>query len=258
MALKREQSDLQTGQRQALLRMVHRFATIGRDRAQMAIETGPNGQEALRAILIEIDETMLPRRIRVEGAVGWQMDLYASNRRLLAVKTNDIERETTLNSPHKLAGQFADILRSFITENDEVRILPPQKIAPSKDSGVSVSTDLLAHALGLTDRWNDSDPTDALAALERVSIASLHATPCPSFSREQGTDTDLDQLKAFWCEYTHNVAHRKDAWHGNDGQRDCKAFELDHQRYLIVVHLHHDSTLLALLQREHLSILQKI
>ncbi|MEM6589078.1 MAG: hypothetical protein AAF641_11575, partial [Pseudomonadota bacterium] len=226
--------------------------------AQTFIETGPDGYAALRRILIEIDETMLPRRITFEAGRGGQIDLYASNRRLLAVTAKGFEPETALNSPQKMAQHFAEVLRSFIAENKTIRLLRSQKTAPSKEAGVSVSTELLARALGLNDGWNDGDLVDALETLKEASIASVHAKYCLSFSCEQGPLPELDRLKTFWRDHTRVVAPINGTWGGHDVNRECSAFELDRQKYLVVIQINHDSALLALLPREHLNVLAKM
>ncbi|MEM7731210.1 MAG: hypothetical protein AAF280_00310 [Pseudomonadota bacterium] len=258
MRLKQKEPHPHQDQRQAFKQMVDRFARIGFGRAQPLIETGPDRYPELRRILIEIDETMLPRRIVFENGRRRQIELHASNRRLLAVKAKGFEPETAPNSPQKLAQQFAELLQSFVAESETICLRPPQKIAPLKDAGVSVSTDLLARALGLIERWNDADPVDVLEVLKETSIASLHATPCLSFSCEQGPETEVGRLKSFWREYTRNVVPKTDTWRGPDGKRECRAFELDRQKYLVVVQTNHVSAVLAVLPRKHLNTLAMV
>ena len=246
----------------ALERMVDRYACKEHPRYRVMIGAGLGGDAAMRELLLEIDQTMLPRRISVHCSPHEDLTLYVSNRRLFDVKKRGAPPARPPQSPKDAARVFASILRGAIHDADGLVLQEPQALAQFDEVGVSVSTALLADVLGLREAAEPALRIDGtqedFSLIRDASIASLLATPSLSFSEAKGTQNEIAQLQNFWLDYVRRTGLAPNRGRIKHRDKECFVVPINRDTHLVVATKDEKTWCLALVPRQRLQWLTEV
>ena len=237
--------------RNELETLIKRYARKERPRYGITIDPGPEGDTALRELLLEIDQTMLPRRIFVQCPPHQGLTLFVSNRRLFAIQKHGQGVAEVPQSPKEAARVFASLLRGAAQESTALVLQEPQALAHFDDVGMSVSTALLADVLGIGDEPSSAEgvPED-FKAIRDAAKASLIAKPCLSFTQTRGAEAEIAQLQSFWCEYVTQSGLEPTRRRIKHHCRDCFVVPVSRDTHLVVATTDEELWCLALVPRQ--------
>lgn len=181
-----------------LERALRRFAAAGRSRPRRRFSPSPCHEAVLRALLAEMDETVLPRQFELISDTGAKLVLTVSNRRLLSVAGAG-EGIRAATDPEDLADQAMVMLRALLDQADSVTLdvikaAPPDTAA----SSISCSVRLLADAAGLAafDDTDDALPGNFVEMVKALAHAWLRFDTGWRDREGDGPDDLIEQLKS--------------------------------------------------------------
>ncbi|MCA0869801.1 hypothetical protein LCL97_03090 [Seohaeicola saemankumensis] len=171
--------------------LVHRFVLAGSEAAHDGAGNrgGDPVSAALRLILREIDETVLPRYLTVYDSDRPLARLVVSNRRLFALECEGTAATEAPSDPPAAARVFVKGLRNLATTATALRIRTSGRALEIGHSGVSCSASHLAAAAGLSENGGDADRLDAF--VDQVKPFCHGWARCGLQDTETGGDAEL-------------------------------------------------------------------
>lgn len=243
----------------SLEKMVQRYARDERPRYGRVIEPVRGADTALRELLMEIDQTMLPRRICVQCPPHEDLLLYVSNRRLFDIKTRGEPHAPVPKSPKEAAQVFASLLRDATRNTTGIIVQKPHSLAHFDDVGMSVSTALLAHNLGVRDEGQPVTPAQDVgadfASIRDAAFASVLATPWLSFSQPRGPEQEIAPLQVFWRDHVKRANLEATRGRIRHQSQECFVAPIDGDMHLIVATKDQENWCLALVPHARLQAL---
>ena len=153
-------------------------------------------------VLREIDESVLPRDIRVSTDNGDELHLLVSNRRLISVKASGASipsDQASPGDPDEAARIYLDRLKSVLGSARKIE-LTHKRCPDLRDSdSVSCSAQSLARAAGLSVGILGGSPglRDFLKSLESLATAWLYLPGKAAESQSNGDPALINGLSAF-------------------------------------------------------------
>ncbi len=171
--------------------LVHRFVLVGAEAAHDKAGNcgGDPVSAALRLILREIDETVLPRYLTVYDSDRPLARLVVSNRRLFALECEGNVATEVPSDPPAAARVFVQGLRNLAATATILRIRTSGRALEIGHSGVSCSASHLAAAAGLSENGGDADRLDAF--VDQVKPFCHGWTRCGAQDNRTGGDSEL-------------------------------------------------------------------
>ncbi|WP_139837814.1 hypothetical protein [Roseovarius litorisediminis] len=156
----------------------------------------------LRAILVEIDETILPREITLTADTGATAVLTVSNRRLLSLFLSDDETGQTgelPSDPTSAAKQYISRLLYMFGRCDEVALEVSERAPAKLAVGLSCSAQSLADAAGLCDIYGPLNPSldRFLQDIKDMACAWIELGPPPAAQKSHGSEGLIKMLENF-------------------------------------------------------------
>lgn len=150
----------------------------------------------IQAVLREIDETVLPRRITLRSETGAAVDLLVSNRRLYAVTVGG-EAGADPSDPQEAAGIFARRLKAALGQVRRVTLHAARPEVDPDVQHIGCTAQALAQAIGVAFRANTAAGLEEfLAWIEAEALAWLR--PGKGGAERSGGAADLiGPLRAF-------------------------------------------------------------
>ena len=179
----------------ALLRLADDEAHWGRKSFSMPEER----QAFLHRLLVEIDETVLPRQITVSSEAGPVTTLTVSNRRLVSLLLDHENQpaEQTPDDPATLALNYVKTLQSLTETGSKISISVSQLSHQKSSTGLSCSAHSLANAMGITDFGTSADTSleDFIKETTNRASAWLKDEFCLDAPECQGAPEELILLQ---------------------------------------------------------------
>lgn len=184
-----------------LCSVVKRFASVGGpgDPARHAIV--PDRHAMLSAVIREIDETLLPRQIRVEADTGATALLTVSSRRLVWLETSAPDPAPLPDhDPNAAATWFIDRLETTFRNSRKIAFRISDRRPVVETSAVSCSAGQLRQAAGLARPIEASEISfhEVLHSLEAIADASILWRRGAAQAEEKGPDDLIGLLNC--CE----------------------------------------------------------
>lgn len=154
----------------SLSKVVNRFATPSKELAAERSTLPRSARARLDRLLQEIDETILPRRLRVSCENAPYVELTVSNRRLVVVRKNG-SAGASLKSSRSLSAEFAAQLLDLSKQAKTVSRAPEPQPLRAKQMEQSCTVETLRRTLGLDAAKESID--DLKERLDRFADARL-------------------------------------------------------------------------------------
>ena len=154
---------------------------------------GDTGESLLASLMVELDETILPRRFNLVTDTGRSVGLRVAGRRLLRIEPEAREPgETQPDTAATMLGQLQQILRGATAAS--LCGLRIDRTSPGSDPGIAISSIVAAGG------WFQSEPTapdpvpDLFNALSGRITAWLMLDPSGNKSKQGGDSVQLRRL----------------------------------------------------------------
>lgn len=189
-----------------MLARIRAIPAVGRGGAR---EIGPGGAPGLAAILREIDQTVLARRLTFANGRNGSVALLAYRRRLLRIEgvspdglageAGEISGIVLTGADDSTVARLGDLLRAFADGAAQISVLTaaPEEDAPGQANGVSAEA--LAAAWGV-DLYGAAGPGGAVSVTGFLERCGPLATAAMLFSGgtlrdSRGSEDDLAALQ---------------------------------------------------------------
>ncbi|SNT07925.1 hypothetical protein [Tropicimonas sediminicola] len=152
----------------------------------------------LATLLLEIDETILPRGLRISNVAGDEISLSTANRRLMRVSASDgagrddVAIEPDSHDPDSL-NALLDLLEGFIDGSETLRLR-------SEAPGSVTSGMIGVSARRLSETWGaPMDPPETLSLAEQLDAVLMeHRSGIVAWQRRQDGQTDCGGDAGFY------------------------------------------------------------
>lgn len=189
-----------------MLKLVERFVEVGAQAQACRRVKVADRVALLRAIISEIDETVLPRRIKVEADTGAATLVTVSNRRLVGVATNQGEStQSFAQDQNAMANWFITMLDSYFYGCREISFSVQSQRQVVQETSLSCSTDTLFWAAEIS-KQNACLKLSFLEVLREVSeiteasLLVVSSTSTPDIKGPEDLVYKLRESQRIWSD----------------------------------------------------------
>lgn len=197
-------ADSETREKSRLFHALLRFANASATPAQKCFALPDESRKLLRSVLLETDETVLPREITLTSDIGTTARLIVSNRRLTLLTIDNkaaVPPDQAPPDPSSLARLYVEKIKSFTKNCAEISITVSPVSGSSRPSGLSCSASALAETAGFRDFGVNSDSSlnGFVKNLKELSSAWIKSDFCSGVDEMHGS-SDLTELLEQTCQ----------------------------------------------------------
>ncbi|MFD0981251.1 hypothetical protein [Tropicimonas aquimaris] len=183
---------------QDIARKIRRLSSAGGQGNRGRLLRAFGGRSLLASLLLEVDETILPRTLRIGNGSGSEIVLSAANRRLLQASAGSstgrggVEIEPDSQDPDSM-NALLDLLEDFIAGSETLRVR-------SEAPGSATSGLIGVSARRLSDTWGaPMYPPEAPSLPEQLDAVLMeHRSGIVAWQRRQDGQTDCGGDACFY------------------------------------------------------------